>query len=154
MSFILVIAFIAGAVLALPNPGDLLLPRDFPQSKGLEQGSSYDNLTFTIYSEQGCKGNPSGIYTGSYGFYEPYQMQSYDLSRPLLEAETLDFFSGPGEFDSTKNGHYTEVCLQYSASAGINATDDTENARLSGCHTLKQTQWCAILWEQNLESSG
>ena len=143
MSFILKIAFIAGAVLALPNPGDLLPRQDRPQPKGTSQGAPFDNLTLTIYDATNCKGKPSKIYTGNYGFYEPFQTQSYSLSRLLSDDETLDFYSGPGEYDPAKNSHYTEQCWQFSARAGINATTDKDQnaARQSGCHTLTQTQW-------------
>ena len=149
MSFILKIAFIAGAVLALPNPGDLLLRQDRPQPKGTDQGAPFDNLTLTLYPTPNCKGKPSDIWAGNYGFYDAEKTQSYSLSRLLLDDETLDFYSGPGEYDPAKNTHYTEQCWQFSARAGINATTDKpqSNARDQGCHTLTQIQWCAMLWK-------
>lgn len=149
MSFIVKIAFIAGAVLALPNPGDLLLRQDRPQPKGTDQGALFDNLTLTVYEGNNCKGKPSAIYTGNYGYYDAYKTQSYSLSRILQDDETLDFYSGPGEYDPAKNSHYAEQCWQFSARAGINATTDKEQsaARDQGCHTLTQFQWCAMLWK-------
>ena len=153
MSFILKIAFIAGAVLALPNTGDLLLERDIPQPLGVNQGMEFnDSLTFKIFPEQNCKGNPSGIYTGSYGFYDAHDMRSYSLSRQLAELENLQFFSGPGPYVFENNGHYTEQCLQVSATAGLNATHakDRTDETQKGCHTLTQLQWCAIIWQESV----
>ena len=154
MSFILKIAFIAGAVLALPNPGDVvLLERDIPQPLGINQGMDFNgSLTFTIYPETNCKGTPSGIYTGSYGFYDAHHMQSYSLSRQLAELETLQFFSGPGPYNPANNGHYTEQCVQFSATAGLNATHegDRTDETTSGCHTLRQLQWCAVIWQESV----
>ena len=150
MSFILKIAFIAGAVLALPNPYDVLLERDIPQPLGVNQGMAYNgSLTFTIYPKPNCEGNPSGIYTGAYGFYSAHHMQSYNLSRDLVGLENLDFYSGPGPYNPANNGHYTLQCQQLNSIAGLNATKAkvqlTET--FSGCHTLKQLQWCANIWE-------
>ena len=154
MSFILKIALIAGAVLALPNAGDTFLEeRDIPPPLGINQGMSFnDSLTFTIYPEDHCKGTPSGIYTGTYGFYSPHHMQSYSLSRTLAELETLQFFSGPGPYNPANNGHYTEQCVQLSATGGLNATNEKDRfgETHSGCHTLKQLQWCAIIWQESV----
>ena len=150
MSFILKIAFVAGAVLALSNDADLLLERDIPPPLGINQGMNFnDSLTFTIYPAQHCKGTPSGIYTGTYGFYSAHDMRSYSLSRQLKDLETLQFFSGPGPYNAANNGHYTEQCLQLSATAGLNATNEKDRSgeTQKGCHTLKQLQWCAIIWE-------
>ena len=150
MSFILKIAFIAGAVLALPNSYDLLLERDIPQPLGINQGMAYNgSLTFTIYPEQGCKGTPSGIYTGSYGFYSAHHLQSYSLSRQLAEDENLEFYSGPGPYNAANNGHYTLQCQQLNSIAGLNATNakDRTTETTPGCHTLKQLQWCANIWQ-------
>ena len=151
MSFILKIAFIAGAVLALPSPGDLLLERDIPQPLGINQGMEFNgSLTFTIYPQQNCEGTPSGIYTGSYGFYDAHHMQSYSLSRHLGDSETLQFFSGPGKYNPANNGHYTEQCVEFSATAGLNATNARDiSETLSGCHTLTQLQWCAVIWVES-----
>ena len=153
MSFILKIAFIAGAVLALSNPSDILLERDIPQPLGINQGMAFnDSLTFTIYPKNKCKGTPSGIYTGSYGFYDAHHMQSYSLSRQLADAETLQFFSGPGPYNAANNGHYTGQCVQLSATAGLNATHGGgSDERTSGCHTLTQLQWCAVIWQSDSE---
>ena len=153
MSFILKIALIAGAVLALPNSGDILLERDIPPPLGVNQGMNFnDSLTFNLYPERNCKGNPSGIYTGTYGFYSAHDALSYSLSRPLAELENLQFFSGPGAYNSTNNGHYTEQCLQLSATAGLNATHekDPTGETQAGCHGLRTLQWCAIIWQESV----
>ncbi|KAM0804546.1 hypothetical protein BDR22DRAFT_836440 [Usnea florida] len=154
MSFILKIAFIAGTVLALPNPNDVLLERDIPQSLGVNQGMAYNgSLTFTIYPETNCQGNPSGIYTGSYGFYSAHHMQSYSLSRDLVGLENLEFYSGPGPYNAANNGHYTLQCQQLNSIAGLNATNanDRTTEMLSGCHTLKQLQCSGGFMRGNME---
>ncbi|KAF6228848.1 hypothetical protein HO133_006959 [Letharia lupina] len=160
MTLILATAFIAITALALPNPTNSILPRDFPEPLGRNQGSPFTALTFTIYEEPHCKGEPAGTYTGSYGFYEAHQMQSYRLTRTLTIHEVLDFYSGSATdltvnntHDPTKNGHYTEACWLYDATAGINATEKDQatgggghNGKTAGCHTLNKNEWCAILW--------
>ena len=153
MSFILKIAFIAGAVLALPNPGDLLLERDIPQPLGINQGMEFNgSLTFKTFPERNCQGTPSGIYTGSYGFFDGHDMLSYSLSRQLADLENLYFYSGPGPYNSANNGHYTEQCLQLNAIAGVNATHvkDLSDETTAGCHGLRTLQWCAVIWQESV----
>ena len=151
-ALIFAIAFIAVTALALPNSINPLLPRDFPPPLGINQGHDFSGLTFKLYAEKDCKGDPAGIYTGSYGFYEAYQMQSYNLSRQLMANEVLDFYSGlrPDSRDKNKfnhgvNGHYTEACWMYDTTAGVNATTDGLHGTHLGCHTLKNIEWCAMI---------
>ena len=163
MALILTTAFIAITALALPNPNPTsnIQSREFPQPLGSRSGASFSyDLTFKIYAEQNCTGEPAG----SYGFYEAYQMQSYHLSRTLGWAETLDFFAGPGGDDEPVNhtidhaldGHYTESCLLFDVRAGVNATtydkgvdDPTDShGRNVGCHTLVRNEWCANIWTE------
>lgn len=151
MSFILKIALIAGAVLTLANPVDIVLEeRDAPHPLGINQGMVFnDSLTFTTYPTENCKGGTSVIYAGNYGLYDPQSMRSYSLSRQLAELETLQFFSGPGPYNPANNNNYAEQCVQLSATAGLNATNakDRTDETQKGCHTLKQLQWCAIIWQ-------
>ena len=162
MALILATALVAITALALPIPPNRLSPRDFPQPQGVGQGAKFDaSLTFTIYSDINCNGNPAGIYTSSYGFYEAYQMQSYHLSRNLFMNETLDFYSGSPThpqvdhaIDHSLDGHYTESCLQFDRRAGKNATTSDKpisdlqdnHGRKKGCHTLVANEWCAVIW--------
>ena len=165
MALILTTAFIAIIALALPNPKPTIniLPPKLPQPLGSRSGAPFSlDLTFTIYAEPDCNGEPAGVYTSSYGFYEAYQMQSYHLSRALLWPETLDFFAGIGgddepanhTIDHTLDGHYTESCLLFDVRAGVNATthdkgvDDPaeSHGRNVGCHTLVRNEWCANIW--------
>ncbi len=160
MALILATAFLAIAALALPDPTSLLA-RDFPPVVGFDTGSLFKDLTFTIYSEADCNDEAAGTYTGSYGLYEAYQMQSYHLSRALNGTENLDFYAGSGTdmqvnntIDHTLDGHYTEACWVYDATAGLNATTHDKAAehgehhgRDEGCHTLDKNEWCAMIWK-------
>lgn len=159
MALILTTAFLAVAALALSD-STTLLPLDFPPLLGSDSGSPFNGLTFTIYPDKGCQSQAAGIYTGQYGFYQAYQMQSYHLSRTLYANETLDFYAGSGTdlqvnntIDHTLDGDYTEACWVYDATAGLNATTQDKADKLSkhlgrekGCHTLNKNEWCAILW--------
>ncbi|CAD6584814.1 MAG: hypothetical protein ASARMPREDX12_001758 [Alectoria sarmentosa] len=153
-------ALIALALPSPPNLIDALLPRDFPQPLGVYHGAPFEGLTFTIYAERNCKGTPAGIYTGDYGLYEAYQMQSYHLSRTLLDNEVLDFYSGTptdlrakNTINHNLNGHYTEACLLYDVTAGQNATTDNsadKAGKIQGCHTLNMNEWCAVIWNNSV----
>ena len=161
MAIVLMTAVIAAIALALPNPAYPILPRDLPQPFGLDQGTDFRDLEFKIYAEPKCKGERAGDYTGSYGFYEAYQMQSYHLSRDLYDNETLEFYSGSGpgmEVDNTidhsLDGHYTASCWVYDTTAGVNATADDKAVEqgghlglggMEGCHTLNKNEWCAVI---------
>lgn len=147
---ILTTAFIAVTALALSNPTDSLLPReDLPPPKGIDQGSPFVELEFTVYAEADCKGPAAGIFDGSYGFYAARQMQSYRLNRTLMSGqETLDFYAGPWlpglsennyTVDHALNGHYTTSCLSWDFTADYNGGE-------AGCHTLPQNEWCAMIW--------
>ena len=82
-------------------------------------------------------------------------MQSYHLSRSLLDNEVLDFYSGSrtdlqhkNTINHAMNGHYTEACWLYDATAGLNATTDDIPRKQGveiGCHTLNQNEWCAMI---------
>lgn len=164
MTRILTTALIAVTAIAHPNPTNPLVPRDFPQPVGKNsQGLDFENgLEFKIYERKNCEGSPAGVYTGNYGFYEAYQMQSYHLSRPLEGNETLDFYAGlepvvgvNNTFDPTLNGQSTMSCLMYDATAGRNATEDDKAAdqaehlgKDKGCHTLNKNEWCAVIWTE------
>ncbi|KAL9065675.1 MAG: hypothetical protein Q9161_008061 [Pseudevernia consocians] len=151
MTLILTTVFLAVAALALS---------DFPLASEIDSGSLFNDLTFTVYPEKGCQSKAAGIYTGQYGFYEPYQMQSYHLSRTLHANETLDFYAGLGTdtqvnntIDHTMDGNYSEACWIYDATAGLNATTQDKADKLSkhlgkekGCHTLDKNEWCALIW--------
>ena len=95
-------------------------------------------------------------------------MKSYRLSRTLYEYERLDFYAGLGTdlkinntVDDARNTHYTESCLQFDVTAGLNATVNevaTKNevatnpaydGKTEGCHTLDKNEWCAIIWISN-----
>lgn len=83
-------------------------------------------------------------------------MQSYSLSRHLSDDEVLQFFTGHEDdvsgsryqVDHNMDGHYTEACLLYDSTAGINATEDDTHGhgRLKGCHNLINNEWCANMW--------
>lgn len=167
MALILTTAFIAVTVLALPSSNDALVPRDFPPPLGSGQGQTFSPpLTFKVYAEEHCNGDPAAIYTGSYGLYEPYQMQSYHLSRTLNSSELLDFYSGSrtdpsdkNSFNDIVNGHYTEACWIYDTRAGLNATTEDQadiygehHGKQKGCHTLVENEWCAIIWIQQTDA--
>ncbi len=82
-------------------------------------------------------------------------MQSYSLSRSLADDEHLDFFTGNStgladqySVDHPTDGHYTEACLFYDSTAGVNATthDYQGHGRKNGCHSLNNNEWCANLY--------
>lgn len=166
MALILLTAFISVTALALPNPTNSLLPRDFPQPLGFDQGSPFDQLEIMVYSQENCGRKPAGIFDGNYGFYIGYQMKSYHLSRSLYDYENLDFYAGLGTdskinntVDDARNTHYTESCLQFDVRAGSNATisevasekeialQPAYDGKTAGCHTLDKNEWCAIIWK-------
>ncbi|CAF9932991.1 MAG: hypothetical protein ALECFALPRED_005459 [Alectoria fallacina] len=155
MALPLTTAFLATTALALPTSTDPVLP----QALGFDSGLDFLELTFTIYAEKDCKGEPAGIYVGSYGYYEAYQMQSYRLSRDLYDNERLDFYSG-SETDQphvnhsivhTLDSHYTEACWLYDVTAGVNATEhdniNEHQGSNKGCQTLIENEWCAVIWK-------
>ena len=176
MALILATALVAIIALALPNPPNTLSPHDYPKAKGYLTGNQYNhNLTFTIYAEKKCTGNPQMTYSGQYGYYDAFQMQSYHLSRTLSKSEVLDFYSGSQTdlevnhtIDYTLDGRYAEACWLYDATAGLNATTgDREfeenqeyqekqkhHGRHEGCHTLVANEWCAVIWHSNNDPSS
>ena len=88
-------------------------------------------------------------------------MYSYHLSRELGTSEVLDFYSGSATdlkvnntYDPALDGHYTEACWLYDATAGVNATtkdsadrSGPHHGRNQGCHTLNKNEWCAVIWK-------
>ncbi|CAD6576559.1 MAG: hypothetical protein ASARMPRED_007778 [Alectoria sarmentosa] len=155
MPLLLTTVILAVTALALPTSTNPILSRQIPQSKGLGVGELFSQLTFTTYAEPSCQGS-GNAFTTAYGFFEAFQMQSYSLSRSLHANEVLDFYTGFGtglqskySVDHAVDGHYTEACLQYDSTAGINATtnDDEGHGRWNGCHTLNNNEWCAMIWQ-------
>ena len=177
MAMILTTAFLAVTALALPNPPPVTtittlvpptvhpvttvtvsLPSNAPS--GARTGQNFDDgLTFKPYKEVDCHGEAAAVYTGQYGLWEAYQMQSYSLSRALRNDEQLDFFAGidangniNNTADNSKNGHFTLSCFKFDVRAGANATtsdvgkDPKFHGRDEGCHTLVHNEWCANLW--------
>lgn len=167
MAPILATAFIAIIALVLPAVTGPVLPRlDYPPPLGFTQGFDFLDLTFTLYAEKNCNGEPAAISKGSYGIYKAYQMQSYRLSRPLYEEEKLDFYSGSetdlysssetdllvnNTIDHALDGQPAETCWVYDTTAGVDATTHDNGAeshgRHQGCHTLDKNEWCAVIWK-------
>ena len=155
MARILSIAFLAIAALTLPISANPILPGDFPLPLGPDPGRPFSpGLEFTTYANKSCKGE-GHVFTSAYGYYAAFQMQSYTLNRSLTANERLDFFTGNGtglpdrwSIDHAMDGHYTEACLLYDSTAGINATthDNQGQGRGNGCHTLNNNEWCANLY--------
>ena len=160
MARILIIAFLAIAALTLPIATNPILPRDDPQPLGIDPRLLFsDGLEFTTYADKSCQGD--GIhFKGAYGLYEAFQMRSYKLSRSLTKNERLDFFTAFGtglpdrySVDHAMDGQYTEACVLYDSTAGVNATthDDQGHGTWNGCHTLKNNEWCANLYITSVE---
>lgn len=159
MALILIIAILAIAALTLPTATNPILPRDYPPPQGIDQGLLFSKgLEFTTYANKSCQGD-GHAFKGAYGYYAAFQMQSYSLSRSLADDEQLDFFTGnstglPDQYsvDHATDGHYTEACLFYDSTAGVNATThdnqghNQSHGRNNGCHTLKNNEWCANLY--------
>lgn len=159
--------FLAIAALSLPTSATPVLPRgdaDPPPPLGIDIGNIETvDLVFTSYTDEHCQ-NDGQAFRTAFGFYMAQNMKSYHLNRSLKKDEVLEFFTGYGtglsskySVDNTMDGHYTEACLQYDSTAGINATtnDDPQNAgssqgRWSGCHTLHNNEWCANIYEINV----
>ena len=162
MALILTTALIAVTALALPDaPPVTTVTVPAPAApSGLETGLNFTaGLVFQPYKGVDCHGDPAAKYNGQYGFYDPWQMQSYRLSRSLEANEYLDFYSGIGSdgninytVDNSKSQDLSLSCVKFDLRAGVNATTSDVgkhprfHGRNKGCHTLVHNEWCARIW--------